>query len=106
MTFTYDPANYEATLLAAAGSNFHSAAASPSATSDSAHGYSIGSRWLNTSTGAMFVCTDATATAAVWVQLVASVSSGNVILSGLPSSDPHVVGALYTSTGAVKVSAG
>jgi hypothetical protein len=33
-------------------------------------------------------------------------ADGNVILTGLPSSDPAVVGALYTATGAVKVSAG
>jgi len=30
----------------------------------------------------------------------------NLIVTGLPSSDPSVAGALYTATGAVKVSAG
>lgn len=33
-------------------------------------------------------------------------ASGNVIFTGLPTADPAVAGALYTSTGALKVSAG
>lgn len=33
-------------------------------------------------------------------------ADGNVILTGLPTTDPSVAGALYTSTGALKVSAG
>lgn len=33
-------------------------------------------------------------------------SAGTVIINGLPTSDPHVVGQLYLATGAVKVSAG
>ena len=40
----------------------------PSATDDSAAGYSIGSRWLNTTTDILWHCLDDTATAAVWKQ--------------------------------------
>ena len=42
------------------------AAANPTVTDDSADGYAVGSRWLNTETDEEFVCTDATAGAAVW----------------------------------------
>jgi hypothetical protein len=38
----------------------------PLVTSDSASGYAIGSRWINTATSNEFVCTDATVGAAVW----------------------------------------
>jgi hypothetical protein len=33
-------------------------------------------------------------------------ADGNLIFTGLPAADPTVAGALYTSTGALKVSAG
>lgn len=35
-----------------------------------------------------------------------SISGTNVLLTGLPTSDPSVAGALYTATNVVKVSAG
>lgn len=38
-------------------------------TSDSAVGYSVGSRWVNTTTGQFFSCYDATAGAAVWIAM-------------------------------------
>ena len=37
---------------------------------------------------------------------VISGSAGVVMMANLPTADPHVVGQLYTATGAVKVSAG
>lgn len=45
-----------------------SATADPTASNDSAQGYSVGSRWFNQATGDVFVCTDPGAGAAVWVQ--------------------------------------
>jgi hypothetical protein len=47
----------------------------PSTTSDSAAGYSVGSRWVNTSTRVAYVCLDATASAAVWNRLAANVQT-------------------------------
>ena len=38
--------------------------------------------------------------------LVKRDTDGNVIIVSLPTSDPHVVGALYNSSGTLKVSAG
>lgn len=38
----------------------------PLVTSDSASGYAIGSRWINSSTDEEFVCCDATTSAALW----------------------------------------
>ncbi len=43
------------------------ASSDPGSGDDAVAGYSVGSRWVNTTTGAQFVCVDATASAAVWV---------------------------------------
>jgi len=48
-------------------SNF-AAILAPTATDDSAAGYSVGSKWIDTVTGEVYQCTDNTATAAVWAQ--------------------------------------
>jgi hypothetical protein len=47
----------------------HAAAADPTINSDSASGFDVGHGWLNTSTPALFECVDASAGAAVWVQV-------------------------------------
>ena len=46
------------------------ATVAPTATDDSAAGYSIGSQWLDTVGGKIWFCTDATAGAAVWKGVV------------------------------------
>ena len=38
----------------------------PTATDDSASGYSVGSRWWNSSSNTLFICEDNTASAAIW----------------------------------------
>lgn len=48
-------------------SNF-SASSAPAVTDDSASGYVVGSRWIDTTNDAEYVCVDNTASAAVWVQ--------------------------------------
>jgi len=45
------------------------ATADPTVDDDSGDGYSPGSRWINTSTPAAFICLDASAGAAVWTSL-------------------------------------
>jgi len=44
------------------------ATAAPTATDDSAAGYTVGSRWINTTTDKEYVCLDSTATSAVWTE--------------------------------------
>lgn len=56
--------------------NNFSASAAPSATDDSGAGYEAGSLWLWAAVGTMWVCRDATASAAVWTQLAAAVDEG------------------------------
>jgi hypothetical protein len=51
----------------------------PGATDDSTLGYSVGSRWINTSTDAEFVCVDASIGAAIWKETtVFGMGAGNV----------------------------
>jgi hypothetical protein len=122
MTFAYDPNTFESKIIDA--KQVHTATAAPTTAADTTAGYAVGQRWLNTSTGKVYVCVDNTASAAVWDQEVLFASDGSlavtaasnknisltvsgtgkIILSGVPSSDPSVAGALYTSTGALKVS--
>lgn len=45
------------------------ATSDPTATDDVGDGYAAGSLWLNTTSGALFVCTDNTSSAAVWDQI-------------------------------------
>src|SRR5580698_11673210 len=54
------------------GNNF-TATTDPTVNSDSAHGYAVGSLWVNTTTSALFVCLNATATAAVWRRISSAV---------------------------------
>lgn len=46
-----------------------SATTAPVATDDSADGYAVGSRWIDTTANKEYVCVDATETAAIWKQL-------------------------------------
>lgn len=48
--------------------NNYAATSDPTANADSSLGYSVGSAWINTSTGTAFQCLDATKGAAVWAQ--------------------------------------
>jgi len=61
-------------LLAANGGsgglNNLTATANPTITNDAGSGYAVGSVWINTSTDDCFVCTDATAGAAIWQKTV------------------------------------
>lgn len=47
--------------------NNYDADAAPTATDDESSGYTAGSTWIDQTTGNIYVCTDATAGAAVWV---------------------------------------
>ena len=47
--------------------NNTAATAAPTTTDDSASGYAVGSMWIDTTSSKVYLCSDATATAAVWV---------------------------------------
>jgi hypothetical protein len=52
------------------GLNNLTATANPTITNDTGSGYAVGSVWINISTDECFVCTDATAGAAIWQKTV------------------------------------
>lgn len=56
--------------------NNYSATTDPTATDDSSSGYSVGSRWTNTSTDTAWECVDSTVSAAVWKDLSTQGSGG------------------------------
>ena len=57
---------------------------------------------VNATTGAVTV----TATFGAATSITDLTASGTVILSGLPTADPHVVGQLWSNSGVLTVSAG
>lgn len=73
------------TLRYSGGSDFvniannYTAVTNPGTGDDSGDNYQVGSIWVNTSTDAVYVCTDNTATAAVWVEVTAGSSLGRSI---------------------------
>ena len=71
------------------------AAAAPGATDDSAAGYSVGSRWLDTTNDRAYVCIDATATAAAWLVMGAPIKAGASQIDSGQSAKVVAVGAAY-----------
>jgi hypothetical protein len=69
-----DPSNFAATT-------------NPSSGDDGAHGYEIGSMWVNTSTKRWFVCTDNATAAAVW--LVLPIFAGSGLIQVDTGGDPR-----------------
>lgn len=67
----------------------------PTVNDDSADGYSIGSRWINTATDTEFVCVDATLGAAVWVQT----TNENQVMVEIASGKLGVAAATIDITG-------
>jgi len=49
--------------------NNFAAAVAPDANDDSTGGYSVGSKWIDTTADEAYICADATAAAAVWLQI-------------------------------------
>lgn len=71
--------------------NNRTATTNPTVTNDDTENYSQGSTWLNTSTGTMYVCTDASTGAAIWKIQSGSDSKntrwGNINRNTVSSSD-------------------
>lgn len=58
--------------------NNFTATVAPGVNDDSTLNYAVGSRWINTTTDKEYVCSDATATAAVWTETTQSGGGGSV----------------------------
>ena len=68
------------------------ASADPTVSADRSAGYTVGSRWFNTTTGRGYICTDATAGAAVWNPIgVQDVSAVTVALALLDNTSRKIV---------------
>jgi hypothetical protein len=65
LTVTYDDNANSLTIGKVIKDNL-SSTSEPVATDDNTQGYAVGSRWLNTITGIIYVCADATTNAAKW----------------------------------------
>lgn len=76
--------------------NNSSATTDPGVNDDANDGYSIGSQWVNTSADTVWFCADATAGAAVWKQMAAPASDGDLAVTG----DLFVGGQQYGTQGA------
>lgn len=63
------------------------ATAAPAVTNDISEGYGIGSKWVDTTGDDVYMCTDATDGAAVWVQLNNTAGGGDVSLTGTPANN-------------------
>jgi hypothetical protein len=79
-----------------------SAVVDPVGTDDSASGYAVGSKWLNTTDGKAFTCFSASVGAAVWKQ---DTNSGQLEQIGNEAPKEHFFGNLlhYPSSGALVV---
>lgn len=66
-------------------------AVDPTADEDIDAGYSVGSRWINTTTGTEFVCVDATADAAIWAQVSNPLQGLTLIASGKLLADSPTI---------------
>lgn len=58
-----------AELDAAIKKNEYAKTAAPTANDDSGDGYSVGSMWVDTTNDKVYICVDATATAAIWYRV-------------------------------------
>lgn len=72
------------------------ASGAPTTTDDSAAGYAVGSRWVDTTADKEYVCLDATATAAVWTETT-SQGAGDVV--GPASATDNAVARFDSTTG-------
>lgn len=71
------------------------ATTAPTVDDDVDLGYSVGSRWINTSTDVAYICVDATDGAAVWKRLAGGIMQGSVTFGAADTSKTASVGALY-----------
>jgi hypothetical protein len=67
--------------------NNYTAITTPTINDDSGDGYTIGSTWVNTSTGSTFILTDPTITAAVWIDITSGSSANATQLQDFPISE-------------------
>ncbi len=88
--------------------NKFDATTAPTASDDSGDGYEVGSRWIDVSADKAYVCVDATATSAVWIETTQSGSiqtpieisiGGNTAPQFSTSSTSYVVATVFRFAG-------
>src|SRR5688500_6711422 len=67
------------------------ATAAPAVTDDSASGYGVGSRWIDITNDHVYICVDATPSAAIWKQSDSSSSAGTGDVVGRASSTDRAI---------------
>lgn len=83
------------------GRDNFAATTAPVATSDTAAGYAVGSRWLDTTTGVLWTCTDATANAAIWRSAIMLL--GRMIGANFNVTTDNVIPLFIPATAAYKL---
>lgn len=82
--------------------NNYSASADPTVNDDSGSDYSVGSRWVNTTSDAAFVCLDASAGAAVWKKISplaqSNIGASTAPTTGNDSSQGYSAGSIWVDT--------
>ena len=78
----------------------------PTVNEDSGDGYSIGSRWIDTTNDRVYTCTDATVGAAVWIQGFSVAGGAATISGGTETTTGGYKYCAFTSNGTLTVSSG
>ena len=79
--------------------NNYEAIIDPVVTDDDSEGYSVGSKWINTDSAAIFFCIDATTGAAVWSQSGSGAGSGGLDTYHIETFEDFDIADLETGTG-------
>jgi len=74
------------------------AVTAPGAGDDVDDGYDVGSVWIDTATNIIYQCVDATAAAAIWIRIAASIESAAAPTVGDDIGDGYNVGSTWTDT--------
>lgn len=75
------------------------ATADPTTGDDSGDGYEVGSLWVNVTADTVFICTDATSTAAVWKQVSNTTGGGTGDVVGPASATDNAIARYDGTTG-------
>ncbi len=86
---TFPPSSHSHVVSDISNNNF-SATTDPTTGDDSADGYEAGSLWLNVTGSKVFICEDASAGAAVWIELTGGGTGSGVQNNFSATTDPAV----------------
>ena len=84
----------------------YTATTNPTAANDNTQRYAVGSKWINTSTGAYFVCVDASTGAAIWLAPTSTVYAQEVVVGTGSETQSPVLGATPAGGGTANTPSG